>query len=293
LPLAAAAATGVIVGASVVATRLAIDQVGPASLALLRYAIALLCLLPAFARVRRLSLRPGHAVAIGLLGIAQFGALIVLHNYGLQFIPAGRAALIFSLMPLLAMLLAAILGHEVFSLRRAGGVLLTILGVAIALGVEPLQNVTGEAWRGDLALFGSALCGAFCAVLYRPYLLVYPAAPLTAIATLAAVLVLVLPAMSEDVLTAAAAADQATWLAILFLGLGSALGYWMWLWSLARAGATRVTVFVALSPLTAAGLGALVLGEMPTLPLLTGTLCVGAGLWLVQRGPRVTRRAAP
>ena len=55
LALAAAAATGVQVGAAIVATRLVVDQTGPGSLAFLRYLIGVLFLLPAAtmaARVR-------------------------------------------------------------------------------------------------------------------------------------------------------------------------------------------------------------------------------------------------
>jgi drug/metabolite transporter (DMT)-like permease len=102
LPLAAAAVTGILVGAAMVATRFVIDQMSPASLAFLRYLIGTCCLLPALlasepARYERRDLLP-----IALLGIAQFGILIALLNYALQFIPAARAALIFATLPLLA-----------------------------------------------------------------------------------------------------------------------------------------------------------------------------------------------
>ena len=43
---AAAAATGILVGVATVATKSLVDQTGPASLALLRYSVGLLCLLP-------------------------------------------------------------------------------------------------------------------------------------------------------------------------------------------------------------------------------------------------------
>ena len=45
-PAAASAATGILVGAAMVATRFVVDQTGPASLALLRYVIGFCCLLP-------------------------------------------------------------------------------------------------------------------------------------------------------------------------------------------------------------------------------------------------------
>ena len=47
LPALAAAATGVQVGAAIVATRFVIDQTTPVSLAMLRYAIGFICLAPA------------------------------------------------------------------------------------------------------------------------------------------------------------------------------------------------------------------------------------------------------
>ena len=47
LAIAAAAATGVQVGAAMVATRYVVGQTDPASLAMLRYIIGFLCLLPA------------------------------------------------------------------------------------------------------------------------------------------------------------------------------------------------------------------------------------------------------
>ena len=42
------------------------------------------------------------------------------------------------------------------------------------------------------------------------------------------------------------------WLAILFIGVSSGVGYYLWLFALRHATPTRVTVFLALSPLTAA-----------------------------------------
>src|SRR5436190_6185679 len=112
LAAAAAAATGVQVGSAMVATRFVVEQTGPVSLALLRYAIGVLVLLPAVVAVGRPRFAPRDVAPIALLGIVQFGVLIALLNYGLRFIPSARAALIFATVPLLTMLLAVVLGHE-------------------------------------------------------------------------------------------------------------------------------------------------------------------------------------
>jgi hypothetical protein len=83
-----------------VATRFVVDQLSPISLALLRYAIGFLCLVPPLlAPSVRFAARDLPPMAG--LGIVQFGVLIALLNFGLQFIPTARAALIFSTFPLL------------------------------------------------------------------------------------------------------------------------------------------------------------------------------------------------
>lgn len=281
LAAAAAAATGVQVGSAMVATRFVVDQTGPTSLALLRYALGFCCLLP----VVWLSAGPVRfarrdVLPIALLGITQFGILIALLNYGLRFVPSARAALIFATFPLLTMVLAAALGHERLTLPKILGVLLTIAGVGVALGEKALQGGGAQEWVGELAVFASALSGAVCSVLYRPYLRKYPALPVSAFAMLASVGFLAILAAGEGFFVSPPHFTPGGWLAIVFIGLSSGVGYYLWLWALGHAPATQVTVFLALSPITAAGLGALFLGEAISAASAVGLACVALGLWL-------------
>jgi drug/metabolite transporter (DMT)-like permease len=281
LAAAAAAATGVQVGSAMVATRVVVDQTGPTSLALLRYVIGFCCLLPVvwlFAGPVRFARR--DVLPIALLGITQFGILIALLNYGLRFIPSARAALIFATFPLLTMVLAAALGHERLTLPKILGVLLTIAGVGVALGEKALQGGGAQEWVGELAVFASALSGAVCSVLYRPYLRKYPALPVSAFAMLASVGFLAILAAGEGFFASPPRFTPGGWLAIVFIGLSSGVGYYLWLWALGHAPATQVTVFLALSPITAAGLGALFLGEAISGVSAVGLACVALGLWL-------------
>jgi drug/metabolite transporter (DMT)-like permease len=56
---------------------------------------------------------------------------------------------------------------------------------------------------------------------------------------------------------------------------------------------TRVTVFLALNPVTAAVLGWLLLGEPLPPHLLAALALIGAGLWLATRAVPANRQAAP
>ena len=285
LPAVVAAANGILVGSAMVATRLVVHQTGPGSLALLRYAIGVCCLLPALAVTgRHVRFARRDLMPIALLGITQFGILIALLNYGLAFIPSARAALIFAVLPLLTMLLSAALGHERLTLVKSGGVLLTIAGVALALGDKALERGPGgDGWIGEAAVFASALCGAVCSVLYRPYLKKYPTLPVSAFAMLASVVFLAGLAAGEGFFSAPPLFTGAGWAAVLFIGVNSGVGYFLWLWALNHAPATQVTVFLSLSPVTAAVLGALVLAEPVSPRALLALACVVAGLWLAHR----------
>jgi drug/metabolite transporter (DMT)-like permease len=285
-PLAAAALTGIQVGASIVATRFVIAQIGPASLALLRYAIGFLCLLPIVLRAGRWPrFAPRDVPVVALLGIAQFGVLILLLNYALRFVPSARAALIFATVPLLTMLVAAALGTDRLTPAKVTGVLLTVAGVGCALGERALERGDSrQAWFGEGAVFLSALVGAVCSVLYRPYLERYRALPVSALAMLASVLFLAVPAAGEGFFVGPPRLTAAGWLAVLLIGIGSGGGYFLWLWALDHASPTEVTVFLALSPITATLLGGAALDEAVSTLVWLGVALVTGGLWLATRG---------
>jgi len=284
LPVAAAAATGILVGSAIVATRFVIDQTALASLALLRYTIGFFCLLPPTLLVPRVRFERRDLMPIALLGITQFGILVALLNYAVQFIPSARAALIFTSMPLLTMIFAAIRGYEQITPAKVLCVLLTIVGVGFALGekvIEPGRAAQG--WIGELPVFASALSGAICSVLYRPYLRKYPTLPVSAFAMFASVVFLAMLAAGEGFFNSLPRFTAGGWLAVGFIGINSGIGYYLWLWALNHTTPTKVTVFLALSPITATTLGALWLEEKISTTFLIGLCCVALGLWLAHR----------
>jgi drug/metabolite transporter (DMT)-like permease len=277
----AAAAVGVQVGATIVATRYVVVETGPVTLAALRYLIGLLTLLPF---VWRASARPHFERAdlprIALLGIGQFALLVALLNLGLQTVPAAKGALLFASFPLLTLLVATAIGHERLSWRKGAGVALTLAGVAVALG--PAALAPGGALLGEAAILASALCGAVCSVLYRPLLQRYPALPLGAAAMAAAALFLAVWAPFEGALARLPDISASGWVAIVFIGTSSGIAYVLLLWALRHADASRVTLYLALGPLTAMLLGVLWLGEPLSANLLLAVALVVGGLRVVQ-----------
>ena len=280
------------------ASRAVVAEVPPLTLAMLRYAIGLLCLLPfifkpfgplkpdskACAAIKRVAWQ--DLTAMAALGLGQFALLIALLNYGLQHVGAAQAALIFSLFPLLTLLLSAALGREAISARLVLGVLASIGGVALSLAPKLGATSVGH-WWGELAVLASAGVGAICSVFYRPYLHRYPTLNVSAFAMLVSVLALALLALPEDWPALVPAMRAQAWATVTFIGASSGIGYYLWLYALKHESPTRVTIFLALNPLTAALLGSCLLGEAFNAWLLAALVATALGLWLA------THAAAP
>ncbi len=284
----AAAFVGIQVGASMVASRFVLGPLGPAELAFYRYGVAFLLLLPLLLRrgIAGLTLREFGAVVV--LGCVQFALLMICVNRSLGLIPAGTSALVFALMPLVSLILAASLGRERLTWPKALGVGVSIVGVGLALGRGVAFAGTTEAWLGVLWSFGAATCGAVCSVLVGPLVGRRGALPVGCLAMAAAGVALLLPAIGEGFLGAGRSGllpplDAGAWLLVVFIGASSALGFLLWVWALGRVSPTQVTVFLALAPVTAILLGAWLLAEPLGLAQLGGVACVALGLWLAYR----------
>lgn len=301
LALLAAAATGVQVGAAIVASRFVVTEVPPLTLALLRYAIGFACLLPFFlksftapaldgkaqAAIKSIAMRDW--LAMTALGAGQFAVLIALLNYGLLHLGAGQAALIFSLFPLLTLLLSGALGGERISPALLAGVLLSMAGVALSLWPK-LQAPHPGHWWGEAAVLASACVGAVCSVLYRPYLRRYPTLAVSTFAMLVSVLLLGLLALSENWPARVMALSLQSWTVVALIGISSGIGYFWWLYALTHESPTRVTVFLALNPLTAALLGVLFLGEALSPWSTAAIFLIAFGLWLATRSEAPAQR---
>ena len=285
LAILAAAGVGVQVGAATVASRFALLETDPFALAAMRYAVGVLFLAPFVLRGPRIAFDARDVLPVAGLGIVQFGVLSALLNFGLLVIPAGRAAVVFATFPLLTMLFGAALGREALTLRKSIGVLLTIAGVGCALAEKALASSTSnETWIGEFVVLLAAACGAICSVLYRPYLQRYPAGQVSAFAMLASVAFLTPFAATQGLFDAWPTFSAATWGAIVFVGLSSGIAYFGLLWALSKTTPTRVTVFQALAPFTAAALGFAFLGESLSVSFMAGLCLVAAGLWVALGG---------
>lgn len=199
LPILAATGTGIQVGAAIVATRFVVNQIDPVSLTFLRYLVGACCLIPIMLRMAHVSIQPHDVVAIGVIGLIQFGLLIVLLNMGLRTVPAAQGSLLFATSPLWALALGIVTGQELWSVRKVGGILVALAGLAVVLG-PGVACFSGKTSPLDEALIvGAAACAAIASIWSRPYVRQYGALPVSGVAMVATVVVLALPSLLTGV----------------------------------------------------------------------------------------------
>ena len=278
-------------GASVVATRVAVQEIPPLNLAVLRFGqgglILFLCILIG---ARDLLKVKWHDLPfLVLLGAILFAIFPVTFNISLRFTEASRGALMLATMPIWSACIARVARKERLILRQVAGILLTFAGVGIVLAERGLR------WQGTLLSLGgdglmllTALCGAIYGVLAQRMLARYSALTVTMYAMLFGTFLLFPAALVEGLPQAFVRIDGKVAVLILFLGIfGGALGFFLWTFALTRLTPTQVAVYVNVNPIVAIILGAVLLAEKLTGVFVVGFVAVVVGVLFVNWPRRI------
>jgi drug/metabolite transporter (DMT)-like permease len=281
---AAAFVAAVFFGSSVVAVRVAVQEVPPLSLAVLRFGQGgLLLVLLVLATRGQLRIERRDLPLLTLLGAIFFTVFPVTFNASLRLIEASRGALVLATIPLWSALLARAARRERLVFRQVVGVLLTLAGVGLALSEHGLDWHGGlEALLGDGLMIVTALCGAAYGVLAQRAFARYSALTVTTYAMVLGTLLLLPAALVEGLVGVFLRLDGRTLALLVFLGVfGGALGFFLWTFALSRLTPTQVAVYVNLNPLVATVLGAALLAERLTIIFAVGLCAVLLGVLLV------------
>ncbi|WDR35819.1 DMT family transporter [Pseudomonas serboccidentalis] len=276
------AAVTMIWGGTFVAGRFLAGSLSPMFAASLRFLLASAALL-GFLWIARIPLArptPRQWLQLTLLGFFGIFFYNLCFFYGLHYINASRASLIVALNPAVIGLGSWLLFKERLGRVKVVGIVLCIIGATLVIVSRnpQLLAATPNAWIGDLLILGCVLGWGVYSLCSRG--LNQSLGPLQTVtfSVLIGTVMLWLLAVLRGEVSAAALINLGTpqWLSLIYLGvLGSALAYIGYYDGIRKIGATRSGVFIALNPLTAVLLGALLLGEQLTL-----TLCLGGGLVL-------------
>jgi drug/metabolite transporter (DMT)-like permease len=267
-------------GTAAAVTRYLVGNADPITLAILRWGIGFLCLLPV-ALLLRVRWPPRNDwFAVAALGLCFFGLFFVLYNIAVSFTTAARASLALSTLPLQTMVIGALLGIEPLTKRKTVGVGIAVLGVAAAL-VSGLSAAPPGAWRGELIMVGAVLCMSFYNVWSRPFIQRSSALGFLTVGMGAGAAGLVLVGVLTGRIEVLGSFGAPQWIAGIYLGVGGgALAFILWVLALERATPTRVANTMTVNPIAAGLLATQLVGEPITANLVIGLVAVFAGIWI-------------
>lgn len=264
---------------SFIAVKVGLEELSPVEIAFLRFAVAspfmfLIMLIrkkPLFIPARELP----SIIVLALTGVA----LLYLFQFtGIKYTTASTSAVLINTNVIfIAILSFAFLGEKI-SARKAGGIFLGFLGVAVIFGGSSFALSV----KGNALIIMSAMCWAVYSVVGKRILERYDPITVTTYVFVLGTFFLV-PFMGAGTFVAKISIEG--WAIVLYLALlCSVFAYVAWYDALSRADATRVAIFLNLIPLFAIFLSYALLGEKMTPFLAAGAILIIYGIYLTERG---------
>lgn len=265
-----------------VAGKIGVTHCPPLILLAARFSLAGILILGAtLIRSDGWSLSWRDAAIFAVLGIANNALYLGLGYTGLQSVSAGLGGLIVSANPVFTAALAALLLGEGMTWRKAGGLLLGIIGVTLivwhrlSVGTDSLHGIVFT-----LASLASIVAGTILFKLLAPKGSLWIG---NGVQNLAAGIVLTPVAFTfADVHAIDFTPGLVGAFAFLVLG-GSILAYWLWFHLLKVCGATAASAYHFLMPPLGMLFAYIVLGEHVEARDLLGIIPVALGIYLVTR----------
>lgn len=260
--------------------KIGLESLEAGHLTLLRHLVASLCFLP-FLLLTKSKLFPNWRdvpffFAIGFLGYSVYHTAL---NYGEVNVSAGTASLIIAAAPAFTAIAASLLLKDRLPVVGWGGILLSFAGVAlIVFGDNPEIGFN----RYALLILLAALVSALYATLQRPLFKTYKAVEVTAFATWAGTvpMLIFLPGFVNDLQTS----TTNSLLAGIYIGIfPSAIAYSLFAYAISKMPVTSVASFLYIIPVFSLFFSWLLLGEVPTWLTLVGGLIAIAGIIVVNR----------
>jgi drug/metabolite transporter (DMT)-like permease len=265
-------------GSAFAGIKLGLESLNAGHLTLLRHLVASLCFIP-FLMVTKSRVFPNWRdvpffFLIGFLGYSVYHTAL---NYGELNVSAGTASLIIATAPAFTAIVAYFLLKDRLPVLGWAGILLSFAGVVlIVLGDNPELGFNVYA----LLVLLSALVTAFYATLQRPLFKTYKPIEVTAFATWAGTIpmLIFLPGFVEDV---SSATSSSVWAGIYMGIFPSAIAYTLFAYAISKLPVTTVASFLYSVPVFSLLFSWLLLGEVPTWLTLVGGLIAIAGIIVV------------
>lgn len=287
-----AAAVGMTVafGLSFVATKYALRGFEPLLLALLRFSLAG-GILWAVWRFRRGPERVsrGELGRLAVLGFVSLTVYFSFENLGIARTSASEAAILIATIPLFVVILNTFTLREHNTARQWAGIALSFAGIA-ALVLLGGGGAGGGSLTGNLLVLAASLSAGVYSILARRLLVSRPALFVTTFQNLFGALFMLPLALAEAALVGVRYPTPRATGGLLFLTVVCSITAYLLLnYAFRFIPASKVAVFINLTPIVAVASAYVLLGERFTPGQAAAAVVVVAGVWLTNSGGGAAR----
>ena len=224
------------------------------------------------------------AASVGVCGYAVFFML------GLQTMPAGKAAVVVAVNPVLTLLLATWFFGERLNVKILAGMLLAVGGaIMVVTQGQPLTVLSGGIKAGEWLIFGCVVCWAAYTLIGRAVLRGIDALTVTTATSFIGALMLSVVALWTDGMPfeAIAAMDGRGWTALAWLVIGATVLAYAWYFEGVKTlGAGSAAAYITLVPIFGVLSSAWFLGEPLHISLVAGCAAAVGGMTLMRYGQK-------
>lgn len=273
---------GAAFGSSVVYARIALREIGPYPITVLRFGIAsaaYLITLPLLGK--RIFTDSKKLRDVSVVGVVGTGLPLLLFYFALTNISSGMFSVLFAATPLATAIVANFfLASERLNQRLVVGLLVSFLGVVLLIATRSSGLATGFDIRGPLAVLAGVLMVASGGVYARKRLATEDPLVVSAAQTMAAFILITVFVLAIGKWQIGSISPGG-WFAIFYNGIvGSYIAFWLVFTLVKKFGATASALPGYVMPVVSALLGAVMLGEVITIPLIFGAALILGGVFL-------------
>jgi len=266
-------------GTAAAVTRYLVGNADPITLAILRWGIGFLCVLPTALLLRVRWPPRSDWLAVAGLGICFFGVFFILYNIAMSYTTAARASLALSTLPLQTMVVGALLGIEPLTPRNPSASASRsrrLRGAGVRSCRRARRCVARGAHHDRRRPVHGVLQRLVAAFIRRSSALGFLSVGMGAGAA-----ALILAGYLTGGVAVLGSFGAPQWIAGAYLGVGGgALAFILWVMALERATPTRVANTMTLNPIAAGLLATQLVGEPITPNLVIGLVAVFSGIWI-------------
>lgn len=283
--IAAALLAVVLWGASPVAAKIAVSELPPLAVAVLRTVWGGMIALPIALLLRVPLPRGGERWLLLLSGFCGFVAFPLLFTFGVSLTSANHASMILAALPIFTGAIAMAWDRRAPPWLWWLGCTIAIVGEIILISQQGSIGVRSASIAGDALVLTSNLFASLGYVVGgRLQRSGYPSTGTTfwGVIVFSLLLLPFTPFLLSREQMALVAPDA--WLAVAYLAIGvTIVGYLLWYWALGKGGIERIGMIQFLQPVSGVALAWLLLNESISIHFVAASVLVLLGVWIAMK----------